>query len=333
MRNYDYPAKNIVRSAWMRFLPTHIQDLQAYGLYLPGIQNLELSSYRQKRMSDQRLIGIENDPERIADVRSNADKIHLIYGNVPDAVQFIQKSHLPRLRFANLDFEGLYNRLIGEILSLFRVFPSKKGGYLCVTSFSSRDEETLLQGMIHTSKFYSGRRLRGEFLVDYSHMVNRYAALDRKHSRPRRTPDYSHLTRELGFLWWMTLVMGVMRYEEDGYGFVDETYLKKIDVTLEKIRMRASGLSEGKLDFYLVHESELAETMSQQRCCLYPSKFQHYIYYNGHQLPMHVWMLKIDFVKEGKQTTHQEVLERVWELATRTPLVSIDKNGDVVTFM
>lgn len=317
----------------MRFLPMHFQDPQAYGLYLPGIQNLELQSYRRKRMSEQRLIGIENDPERIDAVRENAGRINLLHGNVPDAVQFIQESDLPRLRFANLDFEGLYNRLIGEILSLFRVFPSEKGGYLCVTSFSSRDEETLLQGMIHTSKFYSGRRLRGEFLVDYSRMVNRYASLGRNRSHPLRTPDYSHLTRELGFLWWMTLVMGVMQYEEGGYGFVDETYLKKIDVILEKIRERASALAEGKLDFHLVHESELADVMSQQRCCLYPSKFQHYIYYNGHQLPMHVWMLKIDFVKEGKRPTHQEVLERVWELATRTPLVSVDKNGDAITLM
>lgn len=333
MRNYDYPAKNVIREAWMRFLPTYFQDANAHGLYLPGIQNLELPAYLRKRTAPARLIGIENDPDRIENVRKNAQSIQLIHGNVRDAVRRIQETGLPRLRFANLDFEGLYHRLIGEILSLFRVFPSEKGGFLCVTSFSSRDEETLIQGMIHTSKFYSGRRQRGEFLVDYGHLVKRYAELDRTLTRPHRTSDSGHLTRELGFLWWMALVMGVMQYSESGYGILDEAYLKKIDVVLERIRDRVDLLSEGTLDFHLVHEPELASIMSQQLCCLWPSQFQHYIYYNGHQLPMHVWMLKIDFVKTEKKLTHQDVLERVWQLGVHTPLVSVDKNGGAKTFV
>lgn len=333
MRNYDYPAKNMIRDAWMRFLPAHFQDTNAHGLYLPGIQNLELSTYLHKRMVPARLIGIENDPDRIEDVRKNAKAIHLLHGNVRDAVRVIEEGRLPRLRFANLDFEGLYHRLISEILSLFRVFPSEKGGYLCVTSFSSRDEETLHQGMIHTSKFYSGRRQRGEFLMDYGRMVTRYAVLDRTRSRPHRTPDYSHLTRELGFLWWMTLVMGVMEYDVEGYGVLNEAYLAKIDMILERISERVGALSEGVLDFHLVNDLELADIMAHRTCFLSPSRFQHYIYSNGHQSPMHVWMLKIDFVKSGKKPTHQEVLERVWQFATHTPLVSVDKNGDAKTLV
>lgn len=195
-------------------------------------------------------------------------------------------------------------------------------------SFSSRDEETLLQGMMHTSKFYSSRSRRGEFLVDYGHLVKRYAELDRTLTRPNRTSNSGHLTREFGFLWWMSLVMGVMQYSECGYGILDEVYLIKIDVVLEKIRIRVDLLSERNLDFHLVHEPELASIMAEQSCCLWPSVFQHHIYYNGYQLPMRVWMLKIDFVKEGKQPTHQEVLERVWQLGVHTPLVSVDKNSD-----
>ncbi|OGL62233.1 hypothetical protein A3C09_01720 [Candidatus Uhrbacteria bacterium RIFCSPHIGHO2_02_FULL_47_44] len=326
MRDYDYPAKNTVRDAWMRFLPEFFQDTQAHGLYLPGHQNLEFPCYEQKRLSKDRLIGIEHDPSRFAAVKRKANGIRLIHGNVRDAVCEIEQQHIPRLRFANLDFEGLYSRLISEILSLFRVFPSTSGGYLCVTSFSSRDEETLLQGMIHTSKFYSGRAERTEFMSDYGRMVNRYVALKHILKDPRAS-DHSHLTRELGFLWWMTLVMGVMQFPGDTYGIIDEAYLTELDAILERIDERSRARSEGTLDFHLVYDTELATRMCAHTSCLWPSGFQHFIYYTAPGLPMHVWMLKIDFINTKKKPSHQDVLEQVWQFATRTPLIYVDKMG------
>lgn len=326
MRDFDYPAKNTVRDAWMRFLPESLQDIHAYGLYLPGHQNLELPLYLQKRLSQDRLVGAEHDPDRWRAVKRAAQEIRLVHGSVREAVQMIEQVQLPRLRFANLDFEGLYSRLIGEILSIFRVFPSQSGGYLCVTSFSSRDEEALVQGMVHTSKFYSGRRDRTEFMIDYGQVVDRYASLKRMLT-DSRVQDHSHLTRELGFLWWMTLVMGVMQYSGDAYGTFDGAYLSKIDQVLERIDNRLRSHREGILDFHLVYEPELAEMMKRHISCLWPSAFRHFIYYTSTGQPMHVWMLKIDYVATKKKPTHQEVLEQVWQFATRTPLVYVDKVG------
>lgn len=326
MRSYDYPAKNTVRDAWMRFLPEYLQDTHTYGLYLPGHQNLELPSYTQKQLSTDRLIGIENDPDRLRSVKRAACGIRLIHGNVRDAIRVIEQANLPRLRFANLDFEGRYSRLIGEILSLFRVFPSPSGGYLCVTSFSSRDEDTLAQGMAHTSKFYSGRAERAEFMIDYGRVVNRYVALKRMLKDPRAS-DHSHLTRELGFLWWITLVMGLMQYSHDGYGTFDDAYLSEIDQVLERMDERLRLQRVAALDFHLVYEPELAVIMQRHASCLWPSAFQHLIYYTDSGLPMHVWMMKIDCVETKKKPTHQEVLEQVWQFETRTPLVYVDKAG------
>lgn len=332
MRDYDYPAKNTVRDAWMRFLPDHFKDTHTYGLYLPGHQNLELTSYAQKRLTPEQLIGIEQDVHRFTSVKREAGGIRLIQGNVKDAVREIEHAHLPRLRFAHLDFEGLYSRSIGEILSLFRVFPSRSGGYLCVTSFSSRDEETLAQGMIHTSKFYSGRKERSKFMADYGHMINRSCAL--KHLlKDSRTPDHSHLTRELGFLWWMTLVMGVVDFTGDESRTFDDAYLTKLGEILEKIDERSSAVSESALDFHLVYESELADVMREHTSCLWPSAFQHFVYHTRSGLPMHVWMLKIDFVETKKKPSHQDVLEQVWRFATYTPLIYVDKMGEAHTIV
>ena len=149
--------------------------------------------------------------------------------------------------------------------------------------------------------------------------------------KSRSTEDYAHLSRELGFLWWMVLVSGLMEYEPSGRVHVNDTYLATLHPILSRMNAHAEHLSEEALDFHLIGEKELALRMRERRCTLVPCAFQHYVYYNTSQKPMQVWMLKFELHHGNKRPTHQEVLERVWRFVTNAPLVYVDKTGSAIS--
>ncbi|MCX6714277.1 MAG: hypothetical protein NTX72_00490 [Candidatus Uhrbacteria bacterium] len=326
---YNYPAKNTVRSAWMEFLPdTFVQSDS--GLYLPGHENLELAAYLEKGLVPKQMVGVEQDPLLIDHVRENAQGTLIVHGNVTSAVQYIEQTQTTNLRFANLDLSNSYRDSIEQILSLFRVFPSSQGGYLAVTSYSARDNETLTEGVINTSKFFSVVKSQEQFFGPYGQMLNRYRAMHGTWNRSEKN-KHTHLTRTLGFLWWIGLVLGSVRKARTGRYVIDELYLSQIKSEIDAISEEARLLVEGDRNFHLVRNKSLGKLFAKRRSELVPTRLQQFIHLSRRSQPMQTWMLHIAPMTGAQKPTHQEVIGDLWQLMTHGTLVMVDESGTRVT--
>lgn len=334
-RTYDYPAKNGVRDLWMAFLPPHIPNIAGCtGLYLPAPENLEGPGYAAKGFNPAMLIGAEHHPDRAAEVRVAAPGIQLVTGPIRAAVDHAIKSGLPRLTFANLDFEGSYNTYLEDLLSVFRAFPADPAGYLAVTSYAARDDEAIIQGVVNISKFYAGLGYdMSRFFRETGMMMERYKAMNRVLETESRVPDHMHLSRELGFLWWLAVGMIVTAYRDDGYGTRDEAFLSTIEGHLREISSRVLDLGRGT-EFCLVPMPELAPLLQKKRCELWPKHLTHIAYHSHGRMKqaMRTWFVEVERIRDAAEMpTAQEVLEQVWQLARRTPLTYIDESGSRIT--
>lgn len=333
-RTHNYPAKNTARDTWIHFCPASLSK-QASGLYLPGPENLELSGYRKKGIDLSRWFGAEQDESLWPLVEANAGGVRIVRGNMQAAVKEVIAARCYPLSVVHMDFDGSYGTFVEQIFSVFTVFPAKEG-WLCVTSYSARDEATLLQGMVNTSKFYSGLKDLPSFWEIYGIMFRRHVHL--KKLLDSRVPDYTHLTREIGFLWWIALILGVVSRKQAGLWTIDRQYLERVGHVLAEITARAeqilTAISDKKghtkmtAEVKVVRDTQLADILDQHRTLLWPESFAHYVYYTSQRQPMRVWMFKITEHPSGLQRpTHQELLEQVWRLARRAPLVYIDEGG------
>src|SRR3989338_8633799 len=217
-RTHDYPAKNAAREAWMRFLPESFLP-NASGLYLSGTENLEREGYVRKGISPARLVSPEHLGKLQPSVEANAQGIQIVRGSIQDAVRFIEAEKLSPLSVVHLDFDGLYNTFIQQILSVFRVFPNETEGWIALTSFRAR-------------------------------------------------ADHAHLTRELGLLWWIAFILGLVGPLKHGVRIVDTAHLEHIDAVLQRITRRASECVEAEKEVRVFREAELAKRLSAHKSVL-----------------------------------------------------------------
>ena len=319
----------------MSFLPeTFPKNLRTYGLYRPSHGNLELADYRAKRINPNWLFGPEHDPDLCGAVKESAQGVRIVEGSVQDAVNIIQSEGQDHLTFANLDFDGAYNTYVEQILSVFRVMLNQPNelGYLGVTSFAAR-EHGLTQGMNNISKFYSGLDDFVGFHTDLGRMRDRYASLGKMLTKVD-AEAHSHLARELGFLWWMVVGMGMISYDgQDGYGRFDDQYLSQdVGSCLAEIDQKCTELKRGR-DFVWTGVPELAKVLTKRRVCLWPTELVHIMHYTQRNQPMQTWFLKFWRVNiEPDGETVQNLLRQIWELAVRSPLLYIDRNGRETSF-
>jgi len=326
-RTHDYPSKNAARRAWMRFLPEFFPP-ETSGLYLSGTENLELDGYLAKGLNPARLISPEHISKLQSFVEAGARGVKIVRGHIQDAVRVVETERLSPLSFVHLDFDGMYGTFIQQILSVFRVFPSESG-WLAVTSYSARDEETMRQGHINTSKFYSGLPDPTTFWEVYGSMLRRHVSL--KRLLDSRVADHAHLTRELGFLWWIALILGLVGPLKHGERGIDEKHLARIDGVLQRITRRALEISGEEKELRVFREPELSSLLHAHQSVLWPESFSHLAYYTASRQPMRMWMFKVTAVPQGlPRPTHQEVLSQVWRLASRASLVYIDEAGEEV---
>ncbi len=335
-RTHNYAAKNGVRNEWIRFLGDAgvLGDPHdASGFYLPGIENIELELYRRLGIDPRRLVGAEH-LVHLAPLVRERDVMTLVQGSISKAVEAVIAQQLHPLTFAHVDLDGSYHTFLEDFLSLFRVFPTRTGGCLCVTSYSARDDETVMQGVVNTSKFYSVAGNMGQFWKDYGRMLERHTAL-RRMLVDSRSEDHAHLSRELGFLWWIALVMGTVEESvQDGrLSVVHRSYIDTLEGPLRSLTEHVQSISTNARDFRLVHEPALRDLVSKTRCPLWPDRFEHYAYHTtGHQ-PMRTWMIRLIHVPEGMEPpTHLEIIEQLWNMAVRTPLVFYNESGVRVSF-
>ena len=335
-RSYDYPAKNAVREAWMRFLPLFaMRDLEhpIRGLYLPSTQNLELSGYLAKGMDPNGLIGVEHDPRWQDRIEMHGHKIALVRGTIQDAVQMVRDKKWYPLTFANFDFEGSYHTFIRDVLSVFSVLPAQDASYITVSSYCARDDDALLQGIINTSKFYSTFDSSTQFWSAYGRMKDRYSALRRQLSGGGSLEEHTHLSRELGFLWWIALALGTIENRNGTVWSVTESYMETFDDILQDISRRVSVHTDEPGEFRVLNDPRLSDRLKARTCSLWPDRFEHYVWFTAQHQPMRTWMIRIQPIEaDSPKPTHFEIIEQLWNMATRTPLVYFTNNGTKITF-
>lgn len=327
-RSFYYPAKNSIRDLWFDFVGQVKNPRRSSGLYLPAVENLELPGYQRLGFVPDNLIGCEHDPEIVPEIRRNAQGIRIIPGSISEGVKTIKQSGLPRLAFANLDFDGIYDTYVEEILSLFNVFPVSPAGYLAVTSYSARDDVCISQGAVNMCKFYAALGDQVRFLSDIGVITDRWRG--GKRLLGSKVPDHYYVSRELGLLWWLFMVMTLVSYNGKGYGTIDRGMLKRMEGRLEKLSAQAAAVSKGK-GMAFVTDDGLYDLLTSRSVQLWPTDFHHFIYYSQMSQPMRTWFFRICVLK-GSQRTAQELLMQIWQLALRAPLVYIDDLGKSVTF-
>lgn len=332
-RTYAYPAKDVVRGAWMRFLPSDFSHPNDYGLYLPAEENLELPGYLEKGMEPRRLIGAEHDSLRLSRLRENAGGIRVVPGSILEAIYLCEAESLPRLRFANLDFDGNLHTFVEELLALARVFPSMRGSYLSVTSYAARDRGALIQGVVNACKFYSGLPSTSAFTVHYGRMIGRYEHLLRLIPHAESSA-HAHFQRELELLWWIVLMLSVIEPFTDGtISVFDQLFIDQLDELLGELTdqvqehlARASSVDQ----MVFVANRGLRELLASRRVSWWVNDLQRLAYWSSNRQPMRTWNFRIVRTDRNQKETAQSLLEQVWSLASRTPLVYVDAEGEQV---
>lgn len=332
-RSYDYPAKNTVREEWMRFLPPDLSHPNDHGLYLPGVENLELPGYLGKGIAAARLIGAEHDPALMGAVAAQGGGITVIRGSLIEAIHHVEWSGLPRLRFANLDFDGSQHTFVEELLALARVFPSCRGSYLGITSYAARDRGALVQGIVNACKFYSGLPSGEMFVASYGRMLRRYEHLLRLIPN-REASAHAHFQRELGLLWWIVLMLCVIEPQEEGGASVfDQRFIDELEETLQGLTQdvtREVGNGDGIDRVIFVANRELWRVLASRRVCWWVNDLRRLAYWSRNRQPMRTWYFRIVPTAARQRETAQTLLAQVWELASRAPLVYVDPDGEQV---
>jgi hypothetical protein len=332
-RSYDYPAKNTVREEWMRFLPSDLSHPNDYGLYLPGSENLELDGYLRRGMLITRLLGAEHDSSVMPQVIANSGGIRLIRGSLLDAIHHCEWYDLPRLRFANLDFDGNQHTFLEEILALARIFPSVRGSYLGVTSYAARDRGALVQGVVNACKFYSGLPASSAFSQQYGRMLRRYEHLLRLIPNSEASA-HAHVQRELGLLWWIVLMLAVIDpLEGSRQSVFDQRFIDQLDEMLGELSHQVeTELADGNGTERVVFLANrgLRDVLAARRVSWWVNDLRRLAYWSLNRQPMRTWYFRIVPLAPRQQETAQSLLEQLWTLASRAPLVYVDSDGEQV---
>jgi hypothetical protein len=291
------------------------------------VENLELEGYLKKGLLPERLLTAEHTSGRLAQVRCSSGGVHVVDGNVMNAVDYLTQMRRPRLRAAWLDFDGNPHTFVEELLSIARVLPSPQGGALGITGFAARDQGALRQGTINTSKFYSGLPNTGLFLRQYGRMMGQYDHLMRHIARGRSTA-LSHFQREMGLLWWLVLMFGVTHLPQgEPYYELDRNWIRRADKVLGEIKCdveRLLGTQARETDLVFVLNRALRELLQDRHVEI--------AFWSVNRQPMRSWFVKVQpWPHDEIRPTMQDLLDQVWTLACSSPLVYIDEAGETVT--
>lgn len=334
-RSYRFPAKDAVREGWMSYLPPVFTDPRDLVLYLPARENLELPLYLQKGLSPSQLIGAEHDSKELPFVQANANGIHLVNGNIHTAVEHIVREGMPLLRAANLDFDGRSHSFTEELIALARIMPSSRGSYLAITSYAARDKGALIQGTVNTTKIFTALGTMN-FLRRYGNMLSMYEHL-LAHIPNSESSPMAHFQREMGLLWWIVLMFGVIDKPGEGemYYRVNQDFLDESGSVLEDITKRVTqrlGGSTDESEVIMIPDKRLSRLLEQRQVCVRVTSMQRYAYWSSNRQPMRTWLFTIQpRADHHPPMTMQESVQQVWDLACSSPLVYFDEQGIRIT--
>ncbi len=329
---YDYPARQALRGAWMDLLPRTIDPDDRF-LYLAGPGNRELPLYLQRGLCRSQLLTCEDDASRFHEVAHHADGVLVVPGNILRAIKFITVDGWPRLRGAWLDFDGNYHTFIEELTAIAAVLPSPRGAVLGVTSFCARDGEALVQGAVNANKFLSGLDSPELFQDGLRTILNQNEELMRLIPEGYSTPD-THAQRELGLLWWIVLMFGLVDLPDKGrYYQFDASFLRRIDQLTSPLKdkvLTAMALRGPDDPLPLERHEDLHRLLSLRKVSIQVTHVARYAFWSQERQPMRTWFIKVQpWPQDLPAPSMQQLLTRVFNLAHRSPLIYIDEHGAI----
>lgn len=327
MQNYDYPAKNWVRSWFFttvdRLIAQPTQE-STYAVYFPSIQNLEGSSYEVRKIS---AYPVERDGKFIAKMGPLRGRV--FQGTLGEWITSHAASSGSRLHIANLDFEGKLNTAAHELISLFRVFPSDRGGLLGLTTFANMDPESVESGIVHANAFDSilDGQVRNELHALYNQL--------RPYLESRKSADavaHAQFCRDFGVLW--RVMMGLALWESPSQGSGDFRPSLHRDLTIllgemhrEVGRIRMIGNHNS---FPFVDTPQVEEILAEVSTPLFPLCLERVLYRSVGNNRMSTWIIFLG--RLHAPIPMGKVAQQLWQLYSRSPLTFVLPSGRVQTY-
>lgn len=147
--DYDYLAKNAVRSHWVSFAargvsPSMLKQLSVW--FLPGHQALEVSAYEEAGISRKQLVGFEYYDDRASQIRKRYPGLRLTAQSFAEALAD-SNLDLPNPDWANLDFDGSILSFTPETSEVVRRLRLSHAPRLAISSLGSRDRLALIESV------------------------------------------------------------------------------------------------------------------------------------------------------------------------------------------
>lgn len=326
MHNHDNPAKNWVRSWYMTAIDrtfTGRDHEPLHAVYFPGIQNFEGPLYAARGIITH---PVERNKKILEKMRSPSNVFH---GTLGEWIDHHAVSDTVRLSIANTDFEGQVNTCADEIIRLFRIFPAKTGGLLCITTFAGMDPESIESGVVSANAFdlmLEGRvrsSLHGLFdqLRPYLHESDNNEAV-----------SHAQFCRDFGILWRVLMGLTLFTSPEKGCGVFDATIHHDLSIILGRMYQTAGRIhlltKKGSFSFF--EELHLRPLLSECRTPLFPLTIERILYRSTGNNRMSTWILTLGKLRSPLAITR--IAEQLWQLYSRSPLTFVSPTGKVRSY-
>lgn len=327
MQNYDYPAKNWVRSWFFatvdRLIAKPTQE-PTYAVYFPSIQNLEGPSYETRRISTY---PVERDGKFISKMEPLRGRV--FQGTLGGWITSHAASSGSRLHIANLDFEGQLNTVAHELISLFCVFPSNRGGLLALTTFANMDPESVESGIVHANAFDS--MLDGQVRSELHALYNQL----RPYLENRESAEavaHAQFCRDFGVLWRVMMGLALWESPLQDPGAFRPLLHQELTVLLGEMhkevgRIRMLGNNNS---FTFVPSPRVGEVLSHVSTPLFPLCLERVLYRSRGNNRMSTWIIFLG--RLHAPVPMGKIAQQLWQLYSRSPLTFVLPSGRVQTY-
>lgn len=326
VQNYDNPAKNWVRSWFFAAIDRTLVSKRVephHAVYFPGVQNLEGPLYGSR--------GIVTHPvERFHTlIKQMSDPRSVFHGTLGEWTHARAASQHPRLSIVNADFEGQVNTCADEIINLFRVFPARQGGLLCVTTFANMDPESIESGIVFCNAFDA--LLEGQVRPNLDRLYDQL----RPYLEATENPEvlcHAQFCRDFGILWRVLMGLTLFTSPEEGSGVFDPSAHRELSKILGDMYQRAGRIQSlcSQKTFSFFEEPRLKVLMDTYRMPLFPLTIERVLYRSAGNNRMSTWIIFFGRLRSLISIT--QAAEQLWQLYSRSPLTFVSPSGKVRSY-
>lgn len=323
MQNYDNPAKNWVRSWYFAAIDRLFSGTHGRGehaVYFPGVQNLEEPLYVSRGIKTYKV----ERHEKLIEKMSQREQV--FHGTLATWIDQHAAGGRPRLSIVNADFEGQVDTCADEIIRIFRIFPARAGGLLCVTTFANMDPESVESGVVFGNAFDA--ILQGRVRPGLTALYDQMQPYLENTSRPDAL-RHAQFCRDFGVLW--RVLMGLTLFtspEQDSGELAIDVHedLTRVLGAMHQTAGRIQALCKQK-SFSFFHEPRLKPIMDEHTTVIFPLTIERVLYRSANNNRMTTWLIFFGRLRGAVPLT--QVADQLWQLYAQSPLTVVTKSGRV----